>query len=324
MKDSSGSVFLTGVTGFVGGKLVRRLLAHGCRVRCLVRSNRARKEPLPPGVEIVEGDLLRGETLSGMCDGTSAAFYLVHSMGGRKLSEIRSFAVRDQLAARNFLAEAERSGVSRILYLGGLGETGDDLSEHLASRRMVGEILRDGRPRTTILRAANIIGAGGAPFEMLRYIVERLPVMICPRWIDTLCQPIAIENVLDYLVGCLDSRETAGESFDIGGPEILTYRALMLLYARIRGLRRAIFTVPVLTPRLSSHWINLVTPVPAGVVMPLVEGLKNVVVCRETRIRELVPTRLIPMEEAIRSALQAEKRGPGSRDSFRLRAGGAA
>jgi len=187
----------------------------------------------------------------------------------------------------------------------------DNLSEHLRSRQEVARLLQSSRVPVTVLRAANIIGAGGAPFEMLRHLVERLPVMICPRWIDTRCQPIAVENVIEYLEGCLDEPKTAGRTFDIGGAEILTYRQLMQTYARVRHLRRWIFTVPVLTPHLSSYWITLVSSVPAGVVMPLVEGLKNEVVCRDHAIRELIPIRLLSMEEAVRNALGELARGPG-------------
>jgi uncharacterized protein YbjT (DUF2867 family) len=307
-------VLLTGVTGFIGGRLVRALAAGGIRVRCLVRSPHKLPASLRtlPGVEYTAGDLLEANTLAPAMEGMDTAYYLVHSMGGRGLAEIHSFAERDRRAAENFIAAADAAGLKRIIYLGGLGEVGDNLSEHLVSRLQVAKILQSGRARTTVLRAANIIGAGGAPFEMLRYLVERLPVMVCPRWVDTRCQPIAVENVIDYLLGCLREPATAGLTLDIGGPDIITYRRLMLIYARVRGLHRIIISVPVLTPRLSSYWIRLMTPVPAGVVMPLVEGLKNEVVCRENRIRELVPIRFITMEEAICTALTETERGPGA------------
>jgi uncharacterized protein YbjT (DUF2867 family) len=176
----------------------------------------------------------------------------------------------------------------------------------------VARILGSGaRVRTTALRAAVIIGAGGASFELLRYLVERLPVMTVPRWVDTRCQPIAVGDVVAYLVGCLQAPATAGLTLDIGGPEITTYRGMMRTYARVRGLRRLIIRVPVLTPRLSAHWINLVTPVPAGVVYPLVEGLKNEVICHDDRIRGLVPVELTPMDAAICTALAETAAGPG-------------
>jgi uncharacterized protein YbjT (DUF2867 family) len=260
---------------------------------------------------VTEGDLLKPETLGSVMEGIETAFYLVHSMGGRSMFHYKDYLEKDIRAARNFLSAAEECGLNRIIYLGGLGEIGDDLSEHLRSRQMVAEVLQSGRVRTTVLRAANIIGAGGAPFEMLRHLVERLPVMVCPRWIDTPCQPIAVDNVIAYLEGCLNVPETAGATFDIGGSEIISYRELMRTYSRVRDLRRLIFTVPVLTPRLSSYWIALMSPVPAGVVMPLVEGLKNEVVCRNNAIRELVPIRLISMDEAIRTALSEMAHGIG-------------
>jgi uncharacterized protein YbjT (DUF2867 family) len=252
---------------------------------------------------VIEGDLLKPDTLPRAMEGIDTAFYLVHSMGGRSMFQYKTYLNNDLQAAGNFLKAAEEARVHRIIYLGGLGEIADNLSEHLRSRLMVAQILQSGPIRTTVLRAANILGAGGAPFEMLRHLVEHLPVMICPRWIDTRCQPIAVENVIEYLTGCLLEPETAGRTFDIGGLEIMTYRQLMMTYARVRRLHRLIFTVPVLTPRLSSYWINLVTTVPAGVVMPLVEGLKNEVVCKNNTIRKLIPIRLITMEEAICEAL---------------------
>lgn len=313
MDNTKIRVLLTGVTGFVGGRLLPALVERGVQVRCLVRSPQKLPERWSnrESVELVGGDLLRPETLPAVMEGVDFAYYLVHSMGGRSVVEYRSFIKRDFMAAENFVKAADRAGVDRVVYLGGLGEMGDDLSEHLQSRQKVGEILQSGSVRATALRAANIIGAGGAPFEMLRYMVERLPVMICPKWIDTRSQPIAVDNVIEYLIGCLLEPATAGRTLDIGGPDIITYRELMLTYAKVRGLKRVIVIVPVMTPRLSSYWIDLVTPVPAGVVMPLVEGLKNEVICRENSIRGLIPIRLTPMNEAICTALTETESGPG-------------
>jgi len=203
-----------------------------------------------------------------------------------------------------------------MIYLGGLGETGKGLSKHLASRQEVAEILQSGSVETTALRAAVIIGAGGASFEILRFLAERLPVMMCPRWVNTRCQPISVQNVISYLVGCLKEPATAGLTLDIGGPDIISYREMMLIYARVRGLRRFIFTVPALTPRLSAYWINLITPVPGGIVFPLVEGLKNEVICRENRIRNLISIDLMSVEEAICRALTETEKGPGQLPSI--------
>jgi uncharacterized protein YbjT (DUF2867 family) len=313
MENSKAKVLLTGATGFVGGRLLQALSTSGVATRCLVRSVRKFSKRLAdlPGVAMVQGDLLESETLLRAMEGVEIAYYLVHSMGGRNILGAKAYIERDLNAARNFVNAAEQTGVKRIIYLGGLGEVGDNLSEHLSSRQKVAEILQSGRVQTTALRAANIIGAGGAPFEMLRYLVERIPVLICPRWIDTRCQPIAVQNVIEYLLGCLHEPATAGQLFDIGGPDIITYRELMCIYAQVRGLRRLILAVPLLTPHLSSYWINLVTPVPAGVVLPLVEGLKNEVICRDNRIAELIPIRLISMRQAICEALTEVARGPG-------------
>jgi uncharacterized protein YbjT (DUF2867 family) len=298
-------VLLTGATGFVGGRLLRVLSQEGVPTRCLARSiNRFPGElSQHPGIEVVQGDLLDQEGLKRAMEGMEVAYYLVHSMGGQNIFHYRAYIESDLQAADNFVKAADAAGLQRIIYLGGLGEMADNLSAHLVSRQRVGQLLQSGRVQTTVLRAANIIGAGGAPFEMLRHLAERLPVMICPRWIDTRCQPIAIENVIEYLTGCAFEPLTAGLTLDIGGPDIITYRELMEIYARLRGLRRLIIGVPFLSPMLSSHWISLVTPVPAGIVMPLVEGLKNEVICRDNRIVELVPIRLLSMKEAICNAL---------------------
>jgi uncharacterized protein YbjT (DUF2867 family) len=324
MPESSGRILLTGATGFVGGRLLQTLTALGTRVRCLVRSPDRLPERIfaDEEVDIVTADLLKPETLERPFEDIESAYYLVHSMGGRTIGENKVFAERDRNAARNFIQAAERAGLKRIIYLGGLGETGDQLSKHLASRQEVAQILSSGQVPITELRAPNIMGAGGAPFEMLRYLVERLRVMVCPRWIETRCQPIDIRDMIDYLLGCLREPATTGHSFDVGGPDILTYREMMEIYARVRGLKRLIVSVPVLTPRLSTYWINMVTPVPSGVVNPLVEGLKNEVICRENRIRELIPIKLTPLEQSICNALQEVEAGPGklaSRQSCFLR-----
>jgi uncharacterized protein YbjT (DUF2867 family) len=313
MTEINGKVLLTGATGFVGGRLLHALTAHGMNVRCLVRSPEKLRSNLfaAEEIEIAKGDLLQGETLDPTLEGIEVAYYLVHSMGGRTIGENKVFAERDRIAAKNFIRAADKAGVSRVIYLGGLGETGDQLSKHLASRQEVGEILSSGRVQATELRAPNIMGAGGAPFEMLRYLVERLPVMVCPKWIETRCQPIDIRDMINYLLGCLREPATAGLSFDVGGPDIVTYRQMMELYAKVRGLKRLIITVPVLTPRLSTYWVNMVTPVPSGVVNPLVEGLKNEVICRENRIRELIPMKLTTLEQSICIALQEVEKGPG-------------
>jgi uncharacterized protein YbjT (DUF2867 family) len=313
MDKSQTRVLLTGPTGFIGGRLLHALDEEGFRVRCLVRLSETLtiKAPLQREPEVMYADLLQPETLPQAMEGIDAAYYLVHSMGGRSIAETKAFEERDRKCATNFLKAAEAAGVKRIIYLGGLGETGKELSKHLASRQEVANILQAGTVKTTALRAAVIIGAGGASFEILRYLAERLPVMMCPRWVNTRSQPIAVQDVITYLIGCLKEPATSGLTLDIGGPDIISYREMMLIYARVRGLHRFIFTVPVLTPRLSAYWINLMTPVPAGIVFPLVEGLKNEVICRDNRIRDLIPTDLMTMEEAVCTALAETEKGPG-------------
>jgi len=288
-------ILVTGASGFIGRRLAAALLAAGFRVRCLVRRSTA----LPAGAAAVSGDLLAPETLAAAMEGIDTAYYLVHSMAGGWAG----FVERDRRAAENFVRAATAAKVRRVIYLGGLGETGRDLSEHLQSRMEVGEILRAAPFATTFLRAAVIFGAGGASFEMIRSLVEHLPVMITPRWVDTKCQPIAVDDVIGYLVGCLTEERTAGETFDIGGPEILTYREMMERFAALEGKKLLILPVPVLTPWLSALWVALITPVKPAIAMPLIEGLANEVVCRENRIRELIPIRLTPFAEAVTRAL---------------------
>jgi uncharacterized protein YbjT (DUF2867 family) len=233
-------------------------------------------------------------------------------MGGRSIGQNTEFAERDKKAAQNFVTAADVQGLKRVIYLGGLGEAGKDLSEHLKSRTEVAEILEGGKAQETFLRAAVIIGAGGASFEMLRYLVERLPVMICPRWIETRIQPIAVRDVLAYLTGCLMNPETAGRKFDICGPDVYTYREMMQQYAEARGLvKRYIISVPVLTTQLSSYWVDLVTPIPSGVAHPLIEGMRNEVVCKDSSIDTYVQIHKTPFKEAVKTAFAEEKSGPG-------------
>ncbi len=297
MEKSQGSILITGATGFIGRRLTQRLLDGGFPVRCMVRNTAS---ALPDGAEIVKGDMLEPATLGKALAGVDTAYYLVHSMSGGRAG----FERRDRDAAENFVAAANKAHVRRVIYLGGLGETGDDLSEHLKSRLVVADILKKGTFATTFLRAAVIIGAGGASFEMIRALVKHLPVMITPRWVTTRCQPIAVDDVIEYLFGCLTDERTSGRTFDIGGPEVLTYRKMMERLASLDGRKLYILPVPVLTPKLSSYWVGFITPVPPSVSMPLIEGLKNEVVCRDTTIRDIIPLQLKPYDEAVRCALK--------------------
>jgi uncharacterized protein YbjT (DUF2867 family) len=251
-------------------------------------------------VEIRQADLTEEPALAHELEGCDAAFYLVHSM----LSAAGDYAQRDQQLALTFARAAGAAGVGRIIYLGGLGETGPNLSRHLSSRRDVEGALASAGVPVTVLRAAMIIGSGSASFEILRYLVQRLPVMVTPKWVSTPCQPIAVENVIAYLVGVLSAPATIGGVFDIGGPETLCYSDIMRVMAEELGLpRRWIIPIPVLTPRLSSYWIHLVTPLSHKIAVPLAEGLKNPVVCRDNRILSLVPQKLLTVREAIGAAL---------------------
>ncbi|HIJ96202.1 MAG TPA: NAD(P)H-binding protein [Desulfuromonadales bacterium] len=300
MKNTAATIILvTGATGFIGHRLTQMLLTAGYAVRGLVRTASA---ALPPGAEAVVGDMLAPASLTPALAGIDTAYYLVHSMAAGRAG----FERRDREAAENFVRAADRAGVRRVIYLGGLGETGDGLSEHLKSRLEVAEILRSGKLVTTFLRAAVIIGAGGASFELVRGLVKRLPIMITPRWVSTRCQPIAVRDVIAYLTGCLADERTAGRTFDIGGPDIITYREMMERFAALEGKHLTIIPVPLLTPKLSSYWVALFSPVPPSVSMPLIEGLSNEVVCRDTSIRELIPLQLTPYDQAVVQALAEE------------------
>ncbi|MFE6709173.1 SDR family oxidoreductase [Streptomyces sp. NPDC057695] len=280
---------VTGASGYIGGRLVPELLEAGFRVRCLARTPaKLRDHPWAGEVEIVQGDVTDADTLGPAFEGVDVAYYLVHALGAGP-----GFEHTDRAAARTFAVRARTAGVGRIVYLGGLTPRGvpeEELSPHLRSRAEVGQIFLASGVPATVLRAAVIIGSGSASFEMLRYLTERLPVMVTPSWVRTRIQPIAVRDVLRYLVGSARMPAEVNRAFDIGGPDVLTYLGMMRRYASVAGLpRRLIFPVPVLTPRLSSHWIGLVTPVPRSIARPLAESLRHEVVCHEHDIADWVP-----------------------------------
>jgi uncharacterized protein YbjT (DUF2867 family) len=300
--DKPGHVLLTGATGYVGGRLLPLLVADGWRVRCLARQPEHLLSRVPAGVEVVQGDLLDAASLSAAMQGVKAAFYLVHSMGATG-----DFETQDRLAAENFAAAARAAGVQRIIYLGGLGEDEPDLSAHLRSRHEVGDRLRAHDVPVIEFRASIIIGSGSLSFEMIRALVERLPVMVTPRWVRVTAQPIAIGDVLAYLRAAL-TVETGHRNLtvEIGGPDRVSYGELMREYARQRGLRRLMIPVPLLTPRLSSLWLGLVTPLYARVGRKLVDSLRHPTVVRDDSARRLFPIQPVGVREAISRALRNE------------------
>ncbi|GAB2941587.1 SDR family oxidoreductase [Streptomyces heilongjiangensis] len=298
---------VTGATGYIGGRLVPELLEAGLRVRCLARSpERLRDHPWADAVEVVHGDVTDAESVARAMRGVDVGYYLVHALGTGD-----DFEETDRRAARIFGEQARAAGVRRLVYLGGLTPYGvpeEELSPHLRSRAEVGRILLDCGVPTAALRAAVVIGSGSASFEMLRYLTERLPVMVTPSWVHTRIQPVAVRDVLRALVGCARLPDEVNRTFDIGGPDVLTYREMMIRYAAVAGLPpRLILSVPVLTPRLSSHWIGVVTPVPASIARPLTESLRHEVVCHEHDIARYVPDppgHPIGFDEAVRLALR--------------------
>ncbi|MEJ2512634.1 MAG: NAD(P)H-binding protein [Anaerolineales bacterium] len=284
-KKSQKPILVTGATGYVGGRLVPRLLESGYSVRCLVRDkSRFRGHEWQNQVEVVEADVLDPATLPAALENISTAYYLIHGVQGGKVNP-----ERDQTAARNFIEAAENANVERIIYLGELANPDEKLSPYLRSRLDTGEILRSGSIPTTEFRSGMIVGSGSALFEMVRYLSEREPVMICPRWFYTLAQPISIRNTLDYLVAALDVPESRRRVIEIGGPTRLRYADMLKEYAEVRDLKRLLIPAPVSAPRLSAYWVHLVTPIHWRVVWPLIQGLKAESLVNYTLGQEMFP-----------------------------------
>ncbi len=306
-------VLLTGASGYIGLRLLPSLLERGHTVIALVRDRRRFPEDefasAGDQLQVIEGDLLHPASLPPAPADLDAAYYLVHSIGAGA-----DFGDTELAIARNFTSWLDRGSCRRVIYLGGLGEGTGGLSEHLRSRHAVGEVLGGAGASLTILRASIIVGSGSASFEIVRDLVEKLPVMVCPRWVDTRCQPIAIRDVIDYLTAVLELPETEGRTFDIGGPEVLRYRDLLRGYAEVRGLKRRFIPVPFLSPRLSSWWLYLVTSTRFSLAQSLVDSMKNETICTGFEIRELVPLELLDYKQSIGRALSriAQNRVPSS------------
>lgn len=295
-------VLLTGGTGYIGGRLLRLLESQGYRVRCLARRPEVLRQKAAPSTEIVAGDLLDRASLDQALRGVDAAYYLVHSMGSG------SFEEADRTAARNFAEAAKEAGVARIIYVGGLGSDVEELSPHLRSRQEVGRILRESGVPVLEFRASIVIGSGSLSFEMIRSLVERLPVMIMPKWVSVMAQPIAIDDMLGYLLAALRLPVSEYRVYEIGGAEQVSYADIMRAYARQRGLSPRMIKVPVLTPRLSSLWLGLVTPLYARVGRKLIESIIHPTVVRDTAALQAFDIRPVGIDEAIHRALAREER----------------
>jgi uncharacterized protein YbjT (DUF2867 family) len=296
-------VLLTGATGYIGGRLLKLLENRECLVRCLARRPAALKAKARPSTEIVAGDVLDRPSLDEALRGVDVAYYLVHSMGSAG-----SFEQADRQAARNFGEAAKAAGVSRIIYLGGLGNTEEALSAHLRSRHEVGNVLRESGVPVLEFRASIIIGSGSLSFEMIRSLVERLPIMITPRWVHVPAQPIAIEDVLEYLVAALQLPLSQYKVYEIGGADVVSYADIMRAYARQRGIRLRMISVPVLTPYVSSLWLGLVTPLYARIGRKLIESIVHSTVVRDAAALETFAVRPIGIDDAIRNAIRREER----------------
>jgi uncharacterized protein YbjT (DUF2867 family) len=299
----AGKILVTGASGYIGGRLVSELFERGYQVRVVIRGNAVHYQELWPQAEIVVADALKHETLQCALRGIDTAFYLIHSL----LLGRHQFYEADIQAARNFRMAAEENNVKRIIYLGGLGDVETTLSDHLRSRIHVSQELQNGPIPVTILRAATIMGSGSASYEIIKHLVKKIPIINVPTWGTTRCQPIAIRDVIKYLVGCLETPETAEKSFDIGGQDILTYREMLEVFAEVTGKKRLFFTGPFSRLGFYAYIASLVTPVPAPIIQSLMEGLKNEVVCKDDSIKQFIPFETLSYREAIQRALLREE-----------------
>ncbi|HEX7274855.1 MAG TPA: NAD(P)H-binding protein [Nitrososphaeraceae archaeon] len=302
-------ILVSGASGFIGKRLVRRLLISpstiNWSIRCMTRKPNSFSKYFHNGIdnlELVQADAQNYSELVKALTGVDVAFYLIHSMEGSS-KEWKKFAERDRVAAENFARAVNEAGVMRVIYLGGLTYAPQqELSKHMRSRMEVGEILKKSNAAVTIFRAAVILGQGGGSFQMLQYLVERLPLMVCPKWVLTQCQPIAVDDVVEYLVRSVETNETISKTFDIGGPEILTYLDMMRRYGNTLKKSIKIIIIPFLTPRLSSYWIDLITPVKASLARPLIDSLKHEAIVRDNSILDIIPLRLKNFENSIQIA----------------------
>lgn len=305
-------ILVTGATGFIGSRIVKRLLANGhYKVRCMTRNPEIIYELFNLSgdiVEVVKADASNYLELVEALKEVDVAFYLIHSMEG-STKKWQEFSKRDRIAAENFAKAASQTNTKRIIYLSGLIDMKHkDLSEHMQSRKEVGDILRTSKAEVTIFRAAVILGQGGGSFQMLQYLVERLPVMVCPKWVLTKSQPISVDDMVTYLIKSIELEDTANKDFDIGGPEILSYVDMMKRYSAILNKPLKIVIIPFLTPRLSSYWVDLITPVKASLARPLIDSLKHEAVVHDNEIQKLIPIKLMNFEESIKTAMKEQVR----------------
>jgi uncharacterized protein YbjT (DUF2867 family) len=310
------SILVTGSTGFIGSKLVEKLTQNGYSVKGMSR----REIPDKQGVKYVKADAFNPDELETCLEGVEIAFYLLHSMEGDK-KNWQEFASREKIQANNFLKAATIAGVKRIIYLGGLVNESLDLSPHMKSRKEVGDILSSGSIPVTQFRASLIIGAQGGSYAMLRYLVERLRIMVCPNWVKSLAQPIALDDVIQYLAECLGKPQTIGKIFEIGGPDKMTYEELMRVYSAYLGKNLFVLQIPFLTTRLSSYWVDLITPVKASLARPLIDSLVHDTIVTDDSITKIIPIRLKSVRESIDIATKEMKENPPKKESMEERTG---